>query len=107
LALRAELKIEDCRLSIADKGLGKSAIINRQSSIFNSLHQRHSRTNGDAFSSGLAFAHFLHDITGQVFVFFILTVAAAESAIGLAILLFTLSSVFWRFALRYYTGASS
>ena len=34
----------------------------------------------------IAFAHFLHDITGQVFVFFILTVAAAESAIGLAIL---------------------
>ena len=34
----------------------------------------------------IAFAYFLHDITGQVFVFFILTVAAAESAIGLAIL---------------------
>lgn len=34
----------------------------------------------------IAFSHFLHDITGQVFVFFILTVAAAESAIGLAIL---------------------
>ena len=34
----------------------------------------------------IAFAHFLQDITGQVFVFFILTVAAAESAIGLAIL---------------------
>ena len=34
----------------------------------------------------IAFAHFLHDITGQVFVFFIRTVAAAESAIGLAIL---------------------
>ena len=34
----------------------------------------------------IAFAHFMHDITGQVFVFFILTVAAAESAIGLAIL---------------------
>ena len=34
----------------------------------------------------IAFAHFLNDITGQVFVFFILTVAAAESAIGLAIL---------------------
>jgi NADH-quinone oxidoreductase subunit K len=34
----------------------------------------------------IAFAHFLHDINGQVFVFFVLTVAAAESAIGLAIL---------------------
>ena len=34
----------------------------------------------------LAFAHFLNDLSGQVFVFFILTVAAAESAIGLAIL---------------------
>jgi NADH-quinone oxidoreductase subunit K len=34
----------------------------------------------------VAFSHFLNDISGQVFVFFILTVAAAESAIGLAIL---------------------
>lgn len=34
----------------------------------------------------IAFSHFLGDINGQVFVFFILTVAAAESAIGLAIL---------------------
>lgn len=34
----------------------------------------------------LAFAHYSGDIAGQVFVFFILTVAAAESAIGLAIL---------------------
>ena len=34
----------------------------------------------------LAFAHHLNDLSGQVFVFFILTVAAAESAIGLAIL---------------------
>ena len=34
----------------------------------------------------LAFSHYLGDIEGQVFVFFILTVAAAESAIGLAIL---------------------
>jgi NADH-quinone oxidoreductase subunit K len=33
-----------------------------------------------------AFSHFLGDVSGQVFVFFILTVAAAESAIGLAIL---------------------
>ena len=34
----------------------------------------------------IAFAHSLNDLSGQVFVFFILTVAAAESAIGLAIL---------------------
>jgi NADH-quinone oxidoreductase subunit K len=34
----------------------------------------------------VAFSHFLGDLAGQVFVFFILTVAAAESAIGLAIL---------------------
>lgn len=34
----------------------------------------------------VAFSHFLGDMSGQVFVFFILTVAAAESAIGLAIL---------------------
>ena len=34
----------------------------------------------------VAFSHFLGDMRGQVFVFFILTVAAAESAIGLAIL---------------------
>jgi NADH-quinone oxidoreductase subunit K len=34
----------------------------------------------------VAFSHFLNDLSGQVFVFFILTVAAAESAIGLAIL---------------------
>ncbi len=34
----------------------------------------------------LAFAHYLDNIAGQVFVFFILTVAAAEAAIGLAIL---------------------
>jgi NADH-quinone oxidoreductase subunit K len=34
----------------------------------------------------IAFSHFLNDTTGQVFVFFILTVAAAEAAIGLAIL---------------------
>jgi len=34
----------------------------------------------------IAFSHFLGDIGGQIFVFFILTVAAAESAIGLAIL---------------------
>jgi len=35
----------------------------------------------------VAFSHYLGDIAGQVFVFFILTVAAAESAIGLAILI--------------------
>jgi NADH-quinone oxidoreductase subunit K len=34
----------------------------------------------------VAFSHFLNDPSGQIFVFFILTVAAAESAIGLAIL---------------------
>jgi NADH-quinone oxidoreductase subunit K len=34
----------------------------------------------------IAFSHFNNDLAGQVFVFFILTVAAAESAIGLAIL---------------------
>jgi len=34
----------------------------------------------------VAFSHFLGDAAGQVFVFFIITVAAAEAAIGLAIL---------------------
>ena len=34
----------------------------------------------------IAFSHFAGDIAGQIFVFFILTVAAAEAAIGLAIL---------------------
>ena len=34
----------------------------------------------------VAFSYYLNDMHGQVFVFFILTVAAAESAIGLAIL---------------------
>jgi NADH-quinone oxidoreductase subunit K len=34
----------------------------------------------------VAFSRYLGDITGQVFVFFILTVAAAEAAIGLALL---------------------
>ena len=34
----------------------------------------------------IAFSHYLDDPAGQIFVFFILTVAAAESAIGLAIL---------------------
>ncbi len=35
----------------------------------------------------VAFSHYLQDISGQIFVFFILTVAAAEAAIGLAILI--------------------
>ncbi len=35
----------------------------------------------------IAFSHYLGDLSGQVFVLFILTVAAAESAIGLAILI--------------------
>ena len=35
----------------------------------------------------IAFSYYLQDIAGQVFVFFILTVAAAEAAIGLAILI--------------------
>ena len=35
----------------------------------------------------VAFSHYLDDPAGQVFVFFILTVAAAEAAIGLAILI--------------------
>jgi len=34
----------------------------------------------------IAFSHYLNDVSGQIFVFFILTVAAAEAAIGLAIL---------------------
>ncbi|MBU0498806.1 MAG: NADH-quinone oxidoreductase subunit NuoK [Gammaproteobacteria bacterium] len=34
----------------------------------------------------IAFSHFRGDLAGQIFVFFILTVAAAEAAIGLAIL---------------------
>jgi NADH-quinone oxidoreductase subunit K len=34
----------------------------------------------------IAFSYYLNDLAGQVFVFFILTVAAAEAAIGLAIL---------------------
>ena len=35
----------------------------------------------------IAFSRYLDDVTGQIFVFFILTVAAAEAAIGLAILI--------------------
>ncbi|QEA11947.1 NADH-quinone oxidoreductase subunit NuoK [Comamonas flocculans] len=34
----------------------------------------------------VAFSHYLGDLAGQIFVFFILTVAASEAAIGLAIL---------------------
>jgi len=34
----------------------------------------------------VAFSHYLQDLRGQIFVFFIITVAAAEAAIGLAIL---------------------
>lgn len=34
----------------------------------------------------IAFSHYLGDIAGQIFVFFIMTVAAAEAAVGLAIL---------------------
>ena len=41
----------------------------------------------------IAFSHFLGDLAGQVFVFFILTVAAAESAIGLAILVLLFRNV--------------
>jgi len=35
----------------------------------------------------IAFSHYMGDAAGQIFVFFILTVAAAEAAIGLAILM--------------------
>jgi NADH-quinone oxidoreductase subunit K len=41
----------------------------------------------------VAFSYFLGDMAGQVFVFFILTVAAAESAIGLAILVLLFRNV--------------
>ena len=41
----------------------------------------------------IAFSHFLGNLAGQVFVFFILTVAAAESAIGLAILVLLFRNV--------------
>ncbi|MBQ4875195.1 MAG: NADH-quinone oxidoreductase subunit NuoK [Rickettsiaceae bacterium H1] len=34
----------------------------------------------------VAFSHYLNDVKGQIFVIFILTVAAAEAAVGLAIL---------------------
>ncbi|HFL8794902.1 MAG TPA: NADH-quinone oxidoreductase subunit NuoK [Candidatus Azosocius sp. HAIN] len=35
----------------------------------------------------IVFSHFINDLTGQIFVFFVLTVAAVEAAIGLAILI--------------------
>ena len=35
----------------------------------------------------IAFSHYYNEVAGQIFVFFILTVAAAEAAIGLAIVL--------------------
>ena len=41
----------------------------------------------------VAFSHHLGDMAGQVFVFFVLTVAAAESAIGLAILVLLFRNV--------------
>ena len=41
----------------------------------------------------VAFAQFMGDMAGQIFVFFILTVAAAESAIGLAILVLLFRNV--------------
>ena len=41
----------------------------------------------------IAFSSFMGDMAGQVFVFFILTVAAAESAIGLAILVLLFRNV--------------
>ena len=41
----------------------------------------------------IAFSYYLNDTSGQIFVFFILTVAAAESAIGLAILVLLFRNV--------------
>ncbi len=49
---------------------------------FGSFHRNHGLVNFNF----VAFSRYLGDETGQVFVFFILTVAAAEAAIGLAIL---------------------
>ncbi len=51
----------------------------------------------------VAFSHFLGDMHGQVFFFFILTVAAAESAIGLAILVLlftTRTASMWTSSIR-------
>ncbi len=41
----------------------------------------------------VAFSHYLGDMHGQIFVFFILTVAASEAAIGLAILVLLMRNV--------------
>jgi NADH-quinone oxidoreductase subunit K len=41
----------------------------------------------------VTFSSFLHNVAGQIFVFFTLTVAAAESAIGLAILIILFRNV--------------
>ena len=35
----------------------------------------------------VAFAHMWHQISGQIFVFFVMVVAAAEAAVGLAIII--------------------
>jgi NADH-quinone oxidoreductase subunit K len=35
----------------------------------------------------IAFAHMWHQVTGQIFVFFVMVVAAAEAAVGLAIII--------------------
>ena len=35
----------------------------------------------------VAFAHYLHSVEGQIFVFFVMSVAAAEVAVGLAIII--------------------
>jgi NADH-quinone oxidoreductase subunit K len=35
----------------------------------------------------IAFSHFLHNLDGQIFVFFVMTVAAAEAAVGLALMI--------------------
>ncbi|MFQ5455689.1 MAG: NADH-quinone oxidoreductase subunit NuoK [Nitrospirota bacterium] len=37
--------------------------------------------------SFVAFSHFLNDITGQVFVLFVITIAAGEAAVGLGIII--------------------
>jgi NADH:ubiquinone oxidoreductase subunit K len=50
----------------------------------------------------VAFSYYLGDAAGQIFVFFILTVAAAESAIGLAILV-ACSAIFGRFMSMIWT----
>jgi NADH-quinone oxidoreductase subunit K len=52
----------------------------------------------------IAFSHYLGDMAGQVFVFFILTVAAAESAIGLAILVLLFRNLRRRSTSRTWTA---